>query len=74
MPDYQSLYLHLFNRITDALQEIEKQNFGRTADILRSAQQEAEEMYINDAFLVPLPPPAEIPSSRERPGVLPFPK
>ena len=74
MPDYQNLYLHLFNRITDALQEIEKQNFGRAAGILRSAQQEAEEMYINDAFCIPLSLPSGVPSPQKRISVLPFPK
>ena len=44
---YKNLYFHLFNQITDALEEMERQNFGRSRDILIRAQQEAEERYLN---------------------------
>ena len=44
---YKELYFHLFNQITDALEEMERQNFGRSRDILIRAQQEAEEVYLN---------------------------
>ena len=44
---YKNLYFHLFNQITDALEEMEKQNFGQVRDILIRAQQEAEETYLN---------------------------
>ena len=44
---YKNLYFHLFNQITDALEEMEKQNFGQARDILIRAQQEAEETYLN---------------------------
>ena len=46
MPDYQKMYLLLFNAITDALKEIEKQNYGEAAELLRKAQAAAEDMYI----------------------------
>ena len=44
---YKDLYFHLFNQITDALEEMERQNFGRSRDILIRAQQETEETYLN---------------------------
>ena len=48
MLDYNKLYLFLFNKISNALQEIEKQNFGKAKEVLQKAQQEAEENYISD--------------------------
>ena len=47
MADYQKLYTKLFNAITDALEELELLNVGQTRDILRRAQQEAEEQYLD---------------------------
>ena len=44
---YKNLYFHLFNQITDALEAMEKQNYGEARDILLRAQQEAEERYLN---------------------------
>ena len=46
MTDYQKMYLTLFNAITDALAQIENQNYGDTKSTLIAAQQKAEEMYI----------------------------
>ena len=46
MTDYQKMYLTLFNDITDALAQIEKQNYGDAKSTLIVAQQKAEEMYI----------------------------
>ena len=48
MPDYEKLYHLLFNAITDALEEMENQNYGEAADLLRKAQADAEDMYIED--------------------------
>ena len=48
MTDYQKMYLLLFNAITDALEEMEKQNYGEAAELLRKAQADAEEIYIED--------------------------
>ena len=48
MPDYEKLYHLLFNAITDALEEIENQNYGEAAELLRKAQSDAEEVYIGD--------------------------
>ena len=46
MENYQKMYSLLFNAITDALAQIENQNYGDAKDMLISAQQKAEEMYI----------------------------
>ena len=46
MTDYLKMYLTLFNAITDALAQIEKQNYGGAKSTLIAAQQKAEEMYI----------------------------
>ena len=46
MTDYQKMYLTLFNAITDALSQFEKQNYGDTKSTLIAVQQKAEEMYI----------------------------
>ena len=44
--DYQKMYTTLFNAITDALTQLEAQNYGNVKDALISAQQKAEEIYI----------------------------
>ena len=46
MANYDKMYSLLFNAITDALEKLEKQNFGDAKDILISAQQKAKEVYI----------------------------
>ena len=46
MPDYEKMYHLLFNAITDALEQIESQNYGNAKTQLISAQQKAEEIYI----------------------------
>lgn len=48
MMDYQRLYTCLFNALTDALEAMENQNFGTAKSILVRAQQDAEEMYLED--------------------------
>ena len=45
--DYKQLYTLLFNASTDALEQIAEQNYGKTRDILITAQRDAEEIYIN---------------------------
>ena len=47
MVDYQKLYTKLFNAATDALEALEQLNVGQARDILRQAQQEAEEEYLS---------------------------
>ena len=44
--NYEKLYHLLFNAITDALEQMEKQNFGTAKETLIAAQQQAEEIYI----------------------------
>ena len=46
--DYKKLYFHLFNAVSDALQAIEQQNYGQAAALLIAAQQETEEMYMDE--------------------------
>ena len=47
MPDYATLYHLLFNTITDALEQMEQQNYGTAKDLLITAQQKAEEIYMS---------------------------
>jgi len=47
MVNYQQLYTKLFNAATDALEALEQLNVGQARDILRRAQQEAEEEYLS---------------------------
>ena len=44
---FKTLYLHLFNRVTDALEAIRSGDSGRAAEILIAAQRECEEMYLD---------------------------
>ncbi len=46
MEEYKKMYLLLFNAITDALEQMEQQNYGTAKDLLIAAQQQAEEIYI----------------------------
>ena len=46
MEEYKKMYLLLFSAITDALEQMEKQNYGTAKDVLIAAQQQAEEIYI----------------------------
>ena len=46
MEEYKKMYLLLFNAITDALEQMEQQNYGTAKDLLIAAQQPAEEIYI----------------------------
>ena len=47
--NYEKMYHLLFNAITDALEQMEKQNLGRAKDLLTSAQQKTEEIYMESA-------------------------
>ena len=44
--EYKKLYHLLFNAITDALEQMEQQNYGSAKDLLIAAQQTAEDIYI----------------------------
>ena len=45
--DYEKLYHLLFNAITDALEQMEQQNYGSAKETLIAAQQQAEEIYMS---------------------------
>ena len=47
--NYEKMYHLLFNAITDALEQMEKQNLGSARDLLTTAQQKAEEIYMEPA-------------------------
>ena len=38
MEEYKKMYLLLFNAITDALEQMEQQNYGTAKDLLIAAQ------------------------------------
>ena len=46
MTDYQKMYTTLFNAVTDALEKMEVQNYADAKELLISAQQKTEEIYI----------------------------
>ena len=46
MPDFESLYHIMVNASEDAIDALEKQNFGEAKRILIDAEQRAEEVYI----------------------------
>lgn len=48
MVDYQKLYTLLFNAYTDAIEAMDRMNFGAAKDILIHAQQQAEDCYIEE--------------------------
>ncbi len=43
---YKEMYYCLFNAITDAIRDIQAQNYGRALDLLKLAQANAEELYM----------------------------
>ena len=45
--NYEKLYHLLFNAITDALEQMEQQNYGTAKNLLITARQEAEEIYMS---------------------------
>ena len=45
--NYEKMYHLLFNAITDALEQM--QNLGSAKDLLTTAQQKAEEIYMESA-------------------------
>lgn len=46
--DYQKLYTHLFNAMTDALEAMEAQNYGVAAELLRAGQLWTEDIYMKE--------------------------
>ena len=47
MTDYKTMYLTLFNAVSDALKDMEQANYGSASQRLIAAQQKAEEQYID---------------------------
>ena len=47
--NYEKMYHLLFNAITDALEQMEKQNLGSAKALLTTAQQKTEEIYMESA-------------------------
>ena len=47
--NYEKMYHLLFNAITDALEQMEKQNLGSAKDLLTTAQQKTEAIYMESA-------------------------
>ena len=47
MPDYEKLYFQLFAAMADAVEAMEAANYGQAKEILISAQQRAEEQYMD---------------------------
>lgn len=48
MSEYPEPYTALFNAMTDALAALEVLNIGMAKDIMRTAQQAAEELYLSE--------------------------
>ena len=48
MENFPKYYTRLFNGITDAIEALQAQNYVKAQDILIRAQQDAEEMYLED--------------------------
>ena len=48
---YKKLYFHLFNTLTDAIESMERGDVFAARDRLIRAQQEAEEMYMDESFV-----------------------
>ena len=47
MTDYKAMYLLLFNAVTDALEKMDRQNYGEASALLIAAQQKVEELYMD---------------------------
>ena len=47
--EYQQMYALLFNAVTDALAQLDRQNYGTAREILIQAQQKAEALYLEEA-------------------------
>ena len=48
MPDYKKMYTILFNAATDAVEQIGQKNYGTAKERLILAQQQAEEIYMDE--------------------------
>lgn len=48
MDDYKTMYFILFNKISDALNQIEQQNYGEAESLLKLAQCCGEDYYLEE--------------------------
>ena len=48
MENFPKYYTRLFNGVTDAIKALKEQNYIKAQDILIQAQQDAEELYLED--------------------------
>ena len=47
MPDYEKMYVLMFNAATDAQAALKQLNIGQAEEILKQAQCAAEELYLS---------------------------
>ena len=47
MKIYKQLYHMIFNAMTDTIEALENQNYGRALQIMKKAQQDAEEQFLD---------------------------
>ena len=50
MPDYEKLYHIMVAAAEDAIDALERQNFGVAKDVLIAAEQKAEEEYVSSSL------------------------
>ena len=53
MTDYEALYFKLFAAMADAVEHMEKENYGLARQTLITAQQQAEEEYLSQDERIP---------------------
>ena len=46
--DYERLYFHLFGAIANAIEALQRRDYGTAETLLIRAQQEAEEQYLHE--------------------------
>lgn len=46
MEAMKDMYVHLCNAVTDAIRQLDAQNYGLARELLAKAQQETEEMFL----------------------------
>ena len=46
--DYKKLYFHLFSAMADAIEALQRRDYGTAEMLLIRAQQEAEEQYLHE--------------------------
>lgn len=49
MTNYEKMYYHLFNAVSDALAELERCNYGAAGELLKSAQCACEELFLQQS-------------------------